>query len=213
MKGIAMKERFHLNSPIIQFFSSLTDLVVLNVLWLICCLPIFTAGAATAALYQTTFAHLTKTDDAVVKPFFCAFRSNFKQATLCFLPLAAFLILLVFEVFYLITHGQGIAILFLLFLVIFLACGCMTHIFPLISRFQMNGKALIRTSFSLTLLHIPVTLAVIILFILPVVLLIFNPSLFIRLGILWAAVWYSLIAYFFGMYLLWIWKKHIPAED
>jgi hypothetical protein len=48
---------------------------------------------------------------------------------------------------------------------------------------------------------------------LPVVLLVFYPSFFLRIGVLWAGIWFSLIAYIFGKFLLKIWDKHAPADD
>ena len=208
-----MKELFNLNSPWVQRFAMLTNLVCLNILWLVCCIPVFTAGAATAALYHTVFLYHNKEDDAVLRPFFRAFRTNFKQSTLLFLPLFAALLLVVFDLVYLASYGKGTAVLFLLILVILLLMGMLIHLFPLIARFDMNAKALLRTAFSLTALHLPGTLTVIALLVLPVVLLLFFPDWFLRLGVVWAGVWFSAIAYFFGKFLLKIWNKHVPSED
>ena len=208
-----MKELFNLNSPWVQRFAMLTNLVCLNVLWLVCCIPVFTAGAATSALYHTVFLYHSKEDDAVLRPFFRAFRANFKQSTLLFLPLLAALVLVVFDLVYLASYGKGTAVLFLLILVVFLLMGMLIHLFPLIARFDMNAKALLRTAFSLVALHLPATLTVIALALLPVFLLVFHPSLFLRFGVAWAGVWFSAIAYFFGKFLLKIWNKHVPSED
>lgn len=208
-----MKELFNLNSPWVQRFAMLTNLVCLNILWLVCCIPVFTAGAATAALYHTVFLYHNKEDDAVLRPFFRAFRTNFKQSTLLFLPLFAALLLVVFDLVYLASYGKGTAVLFLLILVILLLMGMLIHLFPLIARFDMNAKALLRTAFSLTALHLPGTLTVIALLVLPVVLLLFFPDWFLRFGVVWAGVWFSAIAYFFGKFLLKIWNKHVPAEE
>ena len=208
-----MKELFNLNSPWVQRFAMLTNLVCLNVLWLACCIPVFTAGAATSALYHTVFLYHNKEDDAVLRPFFRAFRANFKQSTLLFLPLMAALVLVVFDLVYLASYGKGTAVLFLLILVVLLLMGMLIHLFPLIARFDMNAKALLRTAFSLVALHLPATLTVIALTLLPVFLLVVHPSLFLRFGVAWAGVWFSAIAYFFGKFLLKIWNKHVPAEE
>ena len=208
-----MKELFNLNSPWVKRFAMLTNLVCLNILWLVCCIPVITAGAATSALYHTVFLYHNKEDDAVLRPFFRAFRTNFKQSTLLFLPLLAALVLVVFDLVYLASYGKGTAVLFLLILVILLLMGMLIHLFPLIARFDMNAKALLRTAFSLTALHLPGTLTVIALLVLPVVLLVFFPDWFLRFGVVWAGVWFSAIAYFFGKFLLKIWNKHVPAED
>lgn len=205
-----MKEIFNINSTWMQRFAMLTNLVVLNILWLVCCLPVVTAGAATAALYHTVFQYHTHTDDAVLRPFFRGFRANFKQATLLLLPLLAVLAVLVFDLLYLVSRGTGSAMLFLLIVAILFVMGIMVHLFPLIARFEMGAKALLRTAFSLLMLHLPSTLLVIALMFLPPVLLFFLPDLFLRLGVAWAGVWYSAIAYFFGKFLLNIWKKHMP---
>ena len=62
-----MKEQFNLNSPWVQRFAMLTNLVMLNILWLVCCIPIFTAGAATAAMYHTVFQYHSKEDDELTE--------------------------------------------------------------------------------------------------------------------------------------------------
>lgn len=208
-----MKELFNLNSPWVKRFAMLTNLVCLNILWLVCCIPVITAGAATSALYHTVFLYHNKEDDAVLRPFFRAFRTNFKQSTLLFLPLLAALVLVVFDLVYLASYGKGTAVLFLLILVVLLLMGMLIHLFPLIARFDMNAKALLRTAFSLTALHLPGTLTVIALLALPMILLLFFPDWFLRFGAAWAGVWFSAIAYFFGKFLLKIWNKHVPAED
>ena len=208
-----MKELFNLNSPWVQRFAMLTNLVCLNILWLVCCLPVFTAGAATSALHHTVFLYHNKEYDAVLRPFFRAFRANFKQSTLLFLPLLAALVLVVFDLVYLASYGIGTAVLFLLILAVLLLMGMLIHLFPLIARFDMNARALLRTAFSLTALHLPGTLTVIALLVLPVILLLFFPDWFLRLGVVWAGVWFSAIAYFFGKFLLKIWNKHVPSED
>ena len=208
-----MKEQFNLNSPWVQRFAMLTNLVMLNILWLVCCIPIFTAGAATAAMYHTVFQYHSKEDDEVLRPFFRAFRANFKQATLLLLPLLAVLALLVFDMVYLVANGKGIAALFLLIVLGFFVMGIMVHLFPLIARFNMDAKALLRTAFSLVMLHLPATLTVIALTLLPIFLLLFQPALFLRLGVAWAGVWFAAIAYFFGRLLLKVWNRHTPSDN
>ena len=207
-----MKELFNLNSIWVQRFAMLTNLVMLNILWLICCIPVFTAGAATAALYHTVFLYHTKMDDAVLQPFFQAFKANFRQSTMLLIPFLAVLLLLAFDMVYLVSHGAGTAVLFLLILAAFFAMGMQVHLFPLVARFDMTIKALLRTAFSLTMLHLPATFTVITLTFLPVFLLLLFPSLFLRFGVAWAGIWFSSIAYFFGKFLLKIWDRHMPSE-
>lgn len=42
---------FNYDNPIWRFIGKLADLMILNLLWIICSLPVFTIGASTTALY------------------------------------------------------------------------------------------------------------------------------------------------------------------
>ena len=205
-----MKNILNWNSRWIQWFAMLTNLVMLNILWLVCCIPVFTAGAATTALYHTIFQYHTKQDDAVLKPFFRAFRNNFKQATLLWIVTVLPLGLIVFDVVYLASSGRGTGILFLLIICAVVVLGMQVYLFPLIARFEMNTKALLRTAASLVVLHIPTTLLVLVLNVMPFAVYAYDPMAFLHSGVLWIGVWYSLVAYLNGKMLLKIWKKHMP---
>lgn len=82
-----MGRLFHPESPLMRFLSNLADLIALNLIWLICCVPVITIGPSTTAMYCVT-RNITKGDwPPVLKTFFREFRSNFKQSLLVFLIL------------------------------------------------------------------------------------------------------------------------------
>ena len=208
MKGI-----FNWDSPLIQKMALLTNLVALNILWLLCCIPVFTAGAATTALYYTVFQYLAGESDEIFRPFFRSFGQNFKQATLLWLPLLMLLVLLVFDGLFLIING-GNAVLWIAFIASTWVCLMLhTHLFPLLARYEMKTKALLITAVSLFMLHLPTSLLMAAINLLPVVLMLFAPADFLRWSILWIGLWFSLVAYLNGKLLLKIWSKHIPDRD
>jgi len=200
------------NSPLMQKLGMLTNLVVLNLLWLLCCIPVVTAGAATTALYHTVFQYLTHQDEAIFRPFFRAFRQNFKQATLLWLPMLALLALLIFDGLYTAANGGGflLTVFIVASVVLFLL---MTHIFPMAARFRMTAGALLRTAFSLTVLHLPSTLLMAVLNVLPVIVLLFTPAGFLKWLPLWAGLWFALIACLNGKLLLKLWEKHLSKQE
>ena len=208
-----MKDLFNLNSRVMQGLAMVTNLVALNILWLICCVPIFTAGAATTALYHTIFQYHTHQDDEIFRPFFKAFRANFKQATLLWMLSLVAVGLLAFDLVYLLSWGLGTAVLFLLIVCTVFVLGILVHLFPLIARFDMNTKDLLRTSASLAILHVPTTLLVLILNAMPFAIFAYDPMIFLQVGILWIGIWFSLAAYINGRILLKIWQKHLPPES
>lgn len=200
------------NSALMQKLGIVTNLVVLNILWLVCCIPVVTAGAATTALYHTVFQYLTHQDDAIFRPFFQAFRQNFKQATFLWLPMLALLTLLIFDGLYIAANGGGILLTVAIVAAVALFL-LMTHIFPMAARFRMSIGALLRTAFSLTVLHLPSTLLMAALNVVPVILLLFAPAGFLKWLPLWTGLWFALIAYLNGKLLLKLWEKHLPKQE
>ena len=86
-----MKNLFSLENPVMQFLSRVGEMMIANVLFLVCSLPIVTGGAALTALNRVMQNIAFGEDTGVVKPFFQAFRDNFRQATIGWLILLVFL--------------------------------------------------------------------------------------------------------------------------
>ena len=61
---------FNLDSPVMVFLSKVANLMILNVLTIICCIPIFTAGAAITALYYVTIKMARGDDPYIIKGYF-----------------------------------------------------------------------------------------------------------------------------------------------
>lgn len=76
-----MGKLFSPDSKAMLFFSEVFDLILLNVLTVLCCLPVITAGASLTAMHYVLFHKLNGDDRGIVKPFFRSFRENFLQAT------------------------------------------------------------------------------------------------------------------------------------
>ena len=76
---------FSLDSKFMQVMSRVADLIILNVIYLVTCLPVVTIGAASTALYTVCFRLGTAREGSLVKGYFRAFRDEFRQATLIWL--------------------------------------------------------------------------------------------------------------------------------
>lgn len=80
---------FSYESKFGQLFLKLSYGCCLNILWLVCCLPIVTIGASTTALYYTSFKIAKEEGSYITVMFFRSFRQNFKQATIIWLIMLA----------------------------------------------------------------------------------------------------------------------------
>ena len=78
---------FSYDSKFSQIMLKLCYGCYLNLLWMVCSLPVFTAGAATAALYDVTLRLAREEAPPLTRQIFKAFRENFRQATILWLIL------------------------------------------------------------------------------------------------------------------------------
>ncbi|MCI6435817.1 MAG: YesL family protein, partial [Clostridiales bacterium] len=65
---------FSPDSKFMQAMARIADLVILNLLFLVSCIPLVTIGAASAALYTVCFRFGTDREQGVCRSYFRAFR-------------------------------------------------------------------------------------------------------------------------------------------
>ena len=77
-----MGKLFDLDSPLMRVLSKMADLMILNLLMIVLCLPIVTAGAAFTAMHYVLLKMVRDEDSYLLKSFFKSFKLNFRQATI-----------------------------------------------------------------------------------------------------------------------------------
>ena len=159
---------FNYDNPVWRFIGKLGDLVLLNLLWVICCIPVFTAGAATTAVYYVTLKLVRDDDGSTIKSFFHSFTQNFKQATAIWLMILVAGGLLGFDLWFLMSGVVtvstvvktvmsavfGAMTLILLFVT--------TYIFPLQARFYNTVKRTLFNAFFMSVRHLLQTISMLI---------------------------------------------------
>lgn len=89
-----------LNNPIGRAVGKAFDLAVLNVLFIVTCIPVFTIGTAVTSLYQVMLKLVKDEEGSIVKGYFGAFKENFKKATLCFIPISMVFAVLLWNLYW-----------------------------------------------------------------------------------------------------------------
>ena len=185
--GIAINRLFDSETPIWALFGRMADLAILSLLWTICCIPVITAGASTAALMRAVMNMNTGAGNWRARHFFRYFRSNFRSATLLwliFLPVAVLLIadlLILAGTVSLIYRMQRIAAVIGLIIWVFTAIWA----FTLTAVFDTGIIQTIKNAFYLGISWLPRTIAMSVLWMIPVGLLAFYPDIFSRIIVLW----------------------------
>ena len=147
------------DNVVMRALGKIGDMICLNVMWLICCIPIITIGASTTALYTVMLRMVKNEEGYIFRGFLKAFKSNFKQSTLIWLILL--LLGIVWTVDFRVAGfmpGMAGIILRAIFLALgFILLSVMIYIFPLTARYENGIKATFKNALILTVAKLPYT--------------------------------------------------------
>ena len=163
------------------------DLMLLNFLWILTCLPIFTIGAASTALYSVLLKMARNEEGYIFKNYIKAFKENFKRASLiwlCFLLILAWLVFMIrISIF---SGSEFLKILALAEVAILLILvSALAYVFALQARYENTIVSTIQNAFILSLSYFPHSLALLLLWILPIVITAYSKSAYAILLFLW----------------------------
>lgn len=176
-----MGKWFDIESPLIQFLNKVADLMWLNILTLLCCIPVITVGAAlTSAHYVALKLHRNE-EGYITRDFFRSFKLNFKQSTAIWLLIL--LVLVVFSAdFYIMNNVEAVKIPTVLQVIIMaiaiLFMFMVLWVFAVQSKFVNTITKTIKNAFALSVIQLPKTILMAILYVLPYVLCILSLRLF-----------------------------------
>lgn len=169
---------FNLDSPLMQGLGKVADLMILNILAMICCIPIFTAGASLTALHYMSLKIVRGEECYITRGFFKSFKQNFKQATVIWLLILLAALILVGD-FY-IMKNSGIEFHIVLKVIIgimgFLIVFTATYVFAVLAKFDNTIKRTIKNAFIMSLLQFPKTILMIIMALVPIAIAAFFPQ-------------------------------------
>lgn len=187
-----MNSLFSYESKFTQMLLQIADLLILNVLFILCSIPIFTIGAAQAALHSGIRQMLNKEDDtSCVKAFFKGFAGGFGKITL-----AHILILLVIAV---LLWATGIAAIrsgntlptWICVIAVSIAVMVHTTLAHFHAHFDCTPWQLIKNSFLMVVAHPLRSFAAAVLTWIPFIVLLLNVYLAMQGFPLWVTLYYG----------------------
>ena len=147
---------FSYESKFSQLLLKLCYSCYLNLLWLLCSLPVFTIGAATTALYYVSLKIVREEEAHIAATFFRAFRENFRQATVLWLILLGVGLFLGADG-YILYHLRKVsvgtpAVLWTLILAVVIAAAVLyvivlLYTFPLVASVRNSNAAMLKNAF------------------------------------------------------------------
>ena len=155
-----MKKIFDMDNPLMQALSVAADLLALNILALLCCLPVVTAGAGITAMNDLVIHMARQEETYLVKPFFRSFRANFKQSTLLWLLILAAASLLYFDYHAAAVYAPMLRYPIAAIGVMLLAIAM--YAFALLSRYENSVFGTLKNAVSLAIGFFPRTLGMVV---------------------------------------------------
>jgi len=137
------------DSPVMDFISTIADLIILNLLFIICSIPIVTFGAAYSAKYYVAMKIIRGEGTGVFIPFFKSFKRNFKQSTIVWIIMLVAIALIVLDWRWIIYSGWAeTPLLYKIGIIVFsIFVFLMTiAIFPTIARYEMKTTELFKAA-------------------------------------------------------------------
>lgn len=206
---------FDLDSPIMQFLSRVYDLMYLNILFAICCIPFFTVGASLTAMYSVTLKMVKNEETYVGKEFFRAFRRNFKQATGIWLIVLAVALVLYgdYQIIAKLDIPGRSAIQLALMCITLICFSMFLYVFPILARFVNTVKGTIKNSLLMCIAHLPYTF--LFLGIQIIILIIFSHSAYAMYTTMFISIigGTSVVLYVNSIFFRKIFKRYEPEEE
>ena len=168
---------FSLDSKFSQIMSRVFDLMVLNIIFLIMCIPIVTIGANFTAMYYVTLKMIKNEETYIFRTYWKSFRENFKQATAIWLIMLAVLIVLILDLMLVINMSGAVTYLRFVFLVLIcFEAMVLSYVFPVLSRFDNTVKNTIKNSMLMAIRHLPWTIMILLVNISPMLIYLFSTT-------------------------------------
>ena len=193
-----MRNLFNYENPFIQFLVRVGDLIILNVLFILCSAPVVTLGASLTALHRVTQNMLFEQEEPLIKAFFRAFRQNFKQSTLVWLVELVVIVSLVCDVLLVMAYfngGLAKAMYILVAVLAILVAGVFSYLMPLIARYENGTRQQVNNAVVLAIIKLPKTIILVLMNLLPVILLLISVPVFVQTLIFWVIIGFAFVSF------------------
>lgn len=196
--------------------SKVADLCILNIICVVCCIPVITAGASITAMYYVTLKMVRNEEAYIIRSFFKSFKQNFKQATI--INLIMLLIGLVLYVDLNVSKamqggaGQIFLVIFMAFVLIYFIL--FLYVYPVLARFYNTIKNTIKNALFMAIRHLPYTVVMVLIAVCPLLLLLVKSyQIQSTLFVLFLLMGFALIAYCNSYFLAKIFDNYMPKEE
>lgn len=212
-----MNSIFNMDNKFFTIMAKVADFMLLNLLCILCCIPIVTAGPAITAMYYVTMKMVRNEESYIVKEFFHSFRQNLRQGIIINIILMIAGIAVIFD-FYFMWTMRSVDTIYKVLMYVFLV-GILiylmicAYIYPLLAKFFNTIKNTFKNAFLISIRHIHYTLLMILITAFPVVIMLFSMK-GLAIGVLfYMMAGFAIISYMNSVFLVKIFDRYIPQAE
>lgn len=174
-----MRRFFGMDTKLYRFFAMAWNLIELNLLTLLMCLPVVTAGASLTSMHYVLLKLMRKEESYISRMYWQAFKENFRQATILWV---AFLALFAsYRVDWVLAVGNpeilGKPVQYGILIVAILTFMLMQFVFPLQSHFENSIFITVKNAAILMVSNFPRVLVMTLVWVIPYEILIHSMAL------------------------------------
>lgn len=172
---------FDIDSPLMQGLGKMADLMILNLITLVCCVPIFTIGASITALYYMALKIVRNEEVYIIKGFLKSFKQNFRQATIIWL--IQIVVMAILGLDYWIMYGDAENTPNTILQVVWLAGAIIAlitfvFIYPVLSKFDNSLKNTFKNTMLMAVMQMPKVILMVVFWAIPILVGLFVFRLF-----------------------------------
>ena len=165
-----MGKIFNYDSKFFAGMTKVSDTIIINILFVICSIPIVTIGASITALYSVSMKITRDEEIYAAKEFIKQFKQNFKQSTIIWIILLVIGLFIGLD-FYLcsLMSDNTISMIFkFIFTIVSVVLAfILIYVFPLTARFENSIKNTLMNAVLMSIKHLPYTLIMLVLTLMP----------------------------------------------
>lgn len=210
-----MGNLFNPDNKVMLFLEKAANLIILNLCFLICCLPVITIIPSATALYYVTLKMAKGEEPYIARSFFHSFRQNFKQGILFNILYLFWGTFLFIDLRICITMGTTLGLVLSVLMIILNIWFLIVLVYtsPLLAQFDNTIARTLKNAFLLSIVHPLRTLIVTILHLVPVILFLFSPYFFLQTVMFWVFLGFSVTARINASFFTKTFAKYIPEKE
>lgn len=199
---------FSVDNAVWRAISRLGEIWVLDLIWLLCCLPVITIGASTTALVYSCMK-LQQDEGHLFGNFFKSFKENFVQATGIWLIYAAIGALLAGNlIFWNQMDSSGVKIMWILTIALLIPYfGSLVYVFAIQAKFIHTVPQTIHYAVVMAIKHWVTTIQMVCILGIVLYLIFFTINLALYATLFFGA---GVIAYIFAKYQMTVFEHYLP---